>query len=81
MAGNLIQELIMLPRRVGAGTVTPYQNGQFLVLAKDREILRHQDGVLLQTGIFLHDGLVRTRTTFLNNARFLFSCKTRADQT
>ena len=63
VAGNLVQELVVLPGRVGAGTVTPYQHGQFLVFAKDGEILRYQDGVLLQTGIFLHDGLVRTGTT------------------
>ena len=59
----------MFEGRVGAGTIAPYEHGQQLGRAKGREVLRHENGVLRQCGLFTHDSLVSTRTTFFENTR------------
>ena len=70
MRGNLIQEFVVLPRRVCTGAVTPYQYGQRIRGIERRKVLRHKYGVLWQVFHFGHHGLIRTCATFFDDTRF-----------
>jgi hypothetical protein len=64
MRGNLIEELEMLPWRVGAGSVAPYQYREGLLGIEYRQILWSEDGMCRQRSFFLHHGLIGTRASF-----------------
>ena len=42
---NLVQEIHVFPRRVRAGTITPYQNGQRILGIERLQVLRHENGM------------------------------------
>ena len=52
----------MLPWRVGAGTIAPYQYRERVLLIESRQILRHENGVGLKGSLFLHDSLILTQS-------------------
>ena len=65
--GNLVEELEVFPGRVGAGAVAPYEDGQRVLGIELREILRGEDGVGGQRGLFLHHGLERAGAAVLDH--------------
>ena len=65
--GDLIEELVVLPRGVGAGAVAPDEHGQLDLLAERGEVLRSEDGVGLERGILEHQDFVGTSAALFDN--------------
>ena len=53
--------------RICATAITPYQNGQQIVFAKDADVLRAENGVSCKSRFFHHDCLVGAGTAFFDN--------------
>ena len=67
VGGDLIQELVVFPRGVCAGTVAPDEDGQQILLAERGEVLGREDGVRFQRGILQHQHLVGTGTAVFDD--------------
>ena len=75
VGGNLVEEFVVFPRRIGAGAVAPYQHGQPVAGIEGREVLRLEHGVLGQRRCLCHHDLVRACAAILNDTRLGLRCR------
>jgi len=68
VGSNLVEELIMLKRRIDTCPVAPYEDRKRILLIERREVRRDENGVGLQARILEHKGLVRACAAFFYKA-------------